>query len=243
MIGVSAALLIALEVLSYNLPKVTHKVERNALEMMISIPAWKTVGYPNPNKKLMSFCGAGIILKKHHLTGVGCKKCLIVYFKVGNWGTSEGFWHEDRFYNFGEQFGGRVTNILESNFDNVIGDCLNLVDNDPRSLSVFGDFILPEHSLGRFAGLSYGVSSGDQSVFEQDNGPETKSCRRNAENRHDPLCIRILRRSQSAPPVTSYDWLLLPLGYVLGVFLSWWAIGLFLRSRTNKREKNNRSDR
>lgn len=83
--------------------------------------------------------------------------------------------------------------------------------------------LVGDHRLSReVVGLPSQINSsgiGPQRVSHQDDGTNTDACSNHGKDSHDPLCIRIARVGISAPEAGRFDWIIVPIGCLLGMLL------------------------
>ncbi|MER8463663.1 hypothetical protein [Mesorhizobium sp. M1409] len=77
----------------------------------------------------------------------------------------------------------------------------------------------------------------NQRVSDQPHSPSANAYAEESGERCDPLCVRIRRRSVGFPEAGRLDWLFVPVGFLLVVLLSVFAIGWITKPR-NRPDKN-----
>lgn len=77
-------------------------------------------------------------------------------------------------------------------------------------------------------------------VSNQLDSPYADACGGERQNRHDPLCIRIRRRSVTFPDAGPYDWIIFPGFTIAGVLVSVLLIGWVTKPRKRPDKKKKR---
>lgn len=163
-----AGLILLAEVVGGGFSDFTEGCYREGLKVLVPFSAWEDIGEAYTDKNLeinwRSFSRDG---QTHHLDRVGREKRIVVNFEFWHWRWAKRGARNCRLCNLHKTSGWGVSNILEMDVYDAARVDLDVINNDPRPLSIFGQLVLSEHGFSSRSGVGYSLAGGFQSLPNQ----------------------------------------------------------------------------